>query len=307
MLSVRRLPVFVRSHFAWANSHTCRPLKPSVAIHSNICLTRGALSAFISTWLFSWCVFHRMTSYHIGTIHGRIPSSHFLLSPLRTFLARLSFSSFAWLQSIIKRNFSFGLLEKVDPCVRICTKRPSSIISTIDHRSPAFLESLSGAHVSIALYLCSLMPSKSSRYPFLCPEALADLLSVTVSTITSHSCSAIFCISWIWESIERACFSSDSDDFRAYKQYLRGILSIPPLMYISIRKSREKWKKVQKSYNSPHACFIWGNLNCILMIFGWQQFDFPEKNLTHIVSYLKPIRKNVCMHHVILLDSFQRW
>jgi len=126
---------------------------------------------------------------------GRIPSSHFLLIPLQTFLARLSFSSFAWLQRIIKRNFSLGLLEKVDPCVRICTKRPSSIISTIDQRSPAFLESRSGAQVRIALYLCSLMPSKSSRYPFLCPEALADLLSVTVSTITSHSCSAIFCIS----------------------------------------------------------------------------------------------------------------
>lgn len=154
------------------------------------------------------------------------------------FLALLSFSSFAWLQRIMRRNFSFGLLENVDPWVRICTKRPSSIISTIDPRSPAFLESRSGAHVSIALYLCSLMPLKSSTYPFLCQEALADLLSVRVSTISSHSCSAILCISLICESIESACFSSDSDDLRAYKQYLRGVFSIYTVMYISTSKSR---------------------------------------------------------------------
>ena len=144
----------------------------------------------------------------------------------------------------MRRNFSFGLLENVDPWVRICTKSPSSIISTSDPRSPAFLESLSGAHVSMALYLCSRIPFKSSTYPFLCPDALADLLSVRVSTISSHSCSAILCISLIWESIESACFSSDSDDFRAYRQYLRGIFSIYRVMYISTCKSRKKSKKI---------------------------------------------------------------
>ncbi len=156
--------------------------------------------------------------YPSGALWGICPVCALVLSHLTTFILLLSFSSFAWEQRIMRRNFSFGAFLKVWPLVRISWSLHSSMRSTTDPRSQAFLESLSGAHERIELYRHCLSHSRRALNPSRAHEAFADLLSRIISTTLSPSRSATFLIASIWESSESACRSSSSDDFLTYKQ-----------------------------------------------------------------------------------------
>src|SRR5665213_1345028 len=83
-----------------------RPLHFSYATFSNIFLITGPRSgSTIASHFLSIC---RSLRYPIGGEPGRSPISQRVRRPLFTLILLLSFSSFAWLQRIIRRNFSFG-------------------------------------------------------------------------------------------------------------------------------------------------------------------------------------------------------
>ena len=109
-------------------------------------LNYWALIGSTATWLFSkpFCLvqLHILLAHRLVAYQARI----FFRNPRFTFLVRLSFSNFAWLQSIIRRISHLGYLKSWAMSADL-HKYPSSIMSTIDPRSPAFLESRSGAQV----------------------------------------------------------------------------------------------------------------------------------------------------------------
>lgn len=177
----------------------------------------GARTGSITAWHFFSASFS--LKYPVGATPGRNPISHRVRKPRFTFTPRLSFSSFAWLPNIIRRNFSFGLFRKLWLYVRISCKPPASMRSTILPRSPAFLLIRSGAHVRMPLYLPARSSSTISLNTGRVPVSLAECDSLLSSTTSNPSRSANWSISLIWLSIESTCRSSLSVLFLAYRQY----------------------------------------------------------------------------------------
>src|SRR3990172_13286281 len=119
MLRVIFFPFLVlKSVSPFSHRRSFLPLHCSCATFSNIFLIIGARLGSRNTFLsplsayLSWM-------YPRGGGPGRHPCSHLARNPLFTLMPLLSFSSFACEHRIISKNFSFGLLVNLCPCVRI--------------------------------------------------------------------------------------------------------------------------------------------------------------------------------------------
>ncbi len=97
----------------------------SLGIYSDFS-TISEITSFIC--ISKWCFMRKMSKFCF-----RLESSD-------NIILLLSFSSFAWEQRIMRRNFSLGAFLNIWPLVRISWSFPWSMRSTTDPRSQAFLE-----------------------------------------------------------------------------------------------------------------------------------------------------------------------